>query len=132
MEKNGEINVFDIYGFVNAKGRTREVSPITNSHRQVIDAVRYWIKKHGFVKTPRVRRGTDSYKFKHVMEHTAGLYALNGLFIQAMIEEGFNAKQNAANSPNANFNIDKKQIPKWDYATFAPPLSAKEFLEEAQ
>jgi hypothetical protein len=101
------MNDLDKYGYFYSIRKTG-FSPITDSHKDDIEATRQWIRSVGFKKTPRVRRLTDSYKLKHFMERHCGKYVLNGVFIQAMIDEGFTAKQ-INNGPNANFNLDLKK-----------------------
>jgi hypothetical protein len=67
------------------------------------------------------------------MEYASGLYVLNGIFIQAMVEEGYVAKCNYQDGPNANVNIDKRSIKRThDAMNAVPSVSAQEYLARCQ
>lgn len=101
------MKVLDKYGYLYPK-RNAKLAIISADEKSDIQETRKWIRSVGFEKTPRVRKFTSSYKLKHFMERQCGKYVLNGVFIQAMIDEGFTAEQ-IDNGPNANFNLDLKK-----------------------
>ncbi|MEB3212409.1 MAG: hypothetical protein VKL39_13705 [Leptolyngbyaceae bacterium] len=118
----------DAFGYFDSRSQ-RPFEQFTPEYVTGIAAARRWISRQTFVRTPYCRRSANSYKLKHVMERDCGVYVPNGVFILAMVEEGFRAKR-LPDSKNAAFNIEIT----WEYyrashLSRAPQISSLTYLK---
>ena len=62
---------------------------------------REWIAQH-FLPTARINSRRSSYGMKHVMERESGYYVTNGVFIAAMLANGYRMKRKPFYNPSFN------------------------------
>jgi hypothetical protein len=78
---------------------------ITEDDQKMIDHCKQWIRQFVGPRKTVNSKGSSSYGLKHTVEQWAGTYILNGAFIVAAVEEGYEYKRSG---PNAYFNMSFK------------------------